>query len=167
MENSFENYKKTIDSEDSLRVNETVYGPDIKEIIKRHDIALEQGKIYHRSIEENLNTLIPSIPAEEIKNGKLIWQIDESLSEESKTVCFAADIEKNFEFNPMIKGFIYKPKNTEGFRKFYAEAAELDEWLDSFIVGEVRAYHPVEVEKVGEFKMIPTDKGLRPKIKWY
>lgn len=153
--------------EEDLKVNENLYGPDIKNIIKEHDIALGLGNIYHISPSGDLNILLPSTPAEEIRNGKIIWEMDELLSEESKAVCFGTNIEKILAHNPIIKGYLYRPKKIEGLRKFYAEAAEAEEWLDSAIVGEVRAYHPVEVEKVGEFEMIPTKDGLRPQIKWY
>lgn len=149
--------------------SESIYGPDIKETVKKHDISLQQGKIYHLSASEDLNILVPSMPAEEIKDGKIVWEMDERFPDESKAACFGINVEKILEHNPIKKGFIYAPKSkdTKGFRRFYAEAIETEEWLDSVVVGEVRAYKPVEVIKVGEFEMIATKQGLKPKLKWY
>ena len=147
--------------------NKSVYGSEIADLVKKHDLALEQGRVYHLSVHNNISILNPSIPAEEIVDGKIVWDDDLDFSKNSEAVCFGNDISKNLEHNPIKKGYIYAPKSTKGFRRFYAEAAQADEWLDSAIVGEVRSSKSVEVEKVGEFEMMPTKEGLKPEIKWY
>lgn len=121
--------------------------------------------LFHLSPRADIKVLEPSMPAEDILDGKLVWADDQKLPRSSACVCFTTNPEKSLRFNPIIQGFIYTPiSKPHSVRQIYKEIGQITEWVDFCESQEVRVYEPVEVMCVGEFEMMPTEDGLRPKI---
>ena len=122
--------------------------------------------MFHLSPTEGLMIMEPNQPAEDIIEGRLVWQ-DDSPEPLRPCVCFGSSPEDILWGNPCIRGAIYAiapDEDTADARAFGEEARSLDEFLDSVRVGEVRFYRPVRVVQVGSFKMVPTPDGLKPRI---
>lgn len=130
---------------------------------------MEMRGIYHLSPCSGLKKLRPSMPAEDIIAGQLVWAMDTQLPASAACVCCGTDPAAILDHNPMLRGYIYEPLTSETPRIFFAEAARLpmSDWLDSVVSGEVRFYRPVRCRCVGTFTLVVTPIGLRPKIVFF
>jgi hypothetical protein len=129
-------------------------------------------ELYHTSPQKGLSLLTPSMPAEDIINGRLVGKTmaDPKLPKSSKSVSFAANLQRNLHYNPIHKGYIYEPVTNEIPRAIWQESPISPSdanWADFRETQEYRFYKPVPVKIVGEFEMEPTPHGQEAVIKWY
>lgn len=118
----------------------------------------------HLSKRNNIKTLKPSHPSEDIVDGVIKWDEKE---EGLFTPCVSfglAGVQDILKDVPMSEGFIYTPVRTPNFREFYKETAGQHEL--SQLSKEVRVYNEVPVKKIGEFKMVYAN-GLSYDIVFY
>jgi len=147
-----------------------------KRLSKKTIADYSNRKLYHVSPVSNLEVLEPSMPAEDIINGEVVWDIRYAgfvsgkigLPESSKCVCFAADLEATLAINALhnTRYYIYVPETNEVPRAIWKEVKEeLKDVLtvDFVSVKEYRFYEPVKVKLVGEVWIGVSDN----KIHWY
>ena len=119
----------------------------------------------HLSKRNNLQTLIPSHPAEDIINGVIIWD-EEAKGLFPKCVCFGlADVKGILIDIPLSFGYIYEPcEPIIKYREFYKEAKGKQELSQHS--KEIRIYNKVPVKKIGEFRTL-YNNGIDYEIKYY
>ncbi len=116
--------------------------------------------MYHLSQSKGLKILFPSKPSEERVGNEIKW--DENYK---PCVCFGLNSpEEILKDVPMLKGYIYTHIEKIQYREFYKESRTTT--LSQYSK-EIRVYSPVKVKCIGEFEMLLTESGLRPKIKYY
>jgi len=133
-------------------------------------------KLYHVSPTPDLKILMPSMPAEDIINGEVIWDVRYAgfvsgkigLPESSKCVCFAAKLKANLGINPPQDGYgyIYIPETNEVPRAIWKEVKEKFKdvlTVDLVSVKEYRFYKPVPIRLVGDVQI----EGSDVRINWY